>query len=188
MIALLLVQASLAGEVTAVLSQPDPLRLVEYRFKGEKTGMVSLAGELEIAVRNDTETPVDLWSWDVMGLLLTDADGAPEVVVHPCACGFLAGYGDPPAETRVHLVAGGSTKIRISEWGCGGGAWKTPPQGSYTLVFRLARHGPAPQPGEPDLRTVLTTCEERVRALGEDAVVTAPIQVTLGKPKVERMR
>lgn len=185
---LLLVQAVLAQEPTATLTLVEPLKLVEYRFRGERTGQVSLSGALRVTVTNPSTRAVDLWSWDVMGLRFYGPQG-DTFLVHSCACPFLAGYGEAPG-ARIHLEPGASATVRIEDWGCSGGPFRPPPQGEWSVTFRLAGGAPPPQTGEPDLHAVLTGCEERLRTgtFGEGTIETAPVVVTLKRPVVRRVR
>lgn len=185
----LLAPALLAAEpslVSATLSQRRRLHLVELVSADEEHGELGLRGSLRVELRNDSAEPVDLLNWDVMGLRFRDtSSGVEHFVVHPCACWFVAGFEPAPFESRVHVGAGERATIEISDWGCGGGLWDPPPQGTYELTFRLSKGPPEPLAGPRELRRVLRSCEPRIRGeiFGEDSIVTPPVTITLKRPK-----
>ncbi len=175
--------------VTVQLEVTQPLSLVEWVAPGQKTGSVSLDGEVRVRIANPGTTPVPIQWLEVHGLVFVDAaSGREHVVVHPCQC--VKDATGPLEATRV-VPPGGEQVLTLDEWGCSS-AWTPPPPGRYAVRYRVSSpQGAARRPEDRSRppNELVQACRARLAApeTWAAAAISAPVEVTLRKPKRQRI-
>ena len=170
-------------EVRLVVRQP--LVLLEHVWQNGP-GEVSLSGRLLITVRNTSSAPIALRELDAHGLVFTHrGTGRLWPVVHPCAC--VRDLTEGP-KAGVTLQPATETTLVLEDWGCGGGAWKTPPPGDYRVDYRVL-----PMPATPTRRArtdrsppqLVEQCRREMAtdAFWATATRSSSLDVKLRKPK-----
>ncbi len=144
-----------------------------------------LRGKIEITIHNGTAAPVELVDPEILGLQFSDpATGEVHVIPHACFC--VKALSHPESVGLIALAPGETHTIVFDDFACGGGAWPTPPPGSYWVSYQLhyatspeALRNRDPQGGSPQEMT--QACEELVTSASyaTGAVRSSAVEVTL---------
>ncbi len=155
--------------VASLLSAPN-LRITVEAVKPLKVQKGQLMGVLAVKLKNGSDAPVTLQHRDVNGFRFVPEKGGPPLLLfHSCDCGLET----PPPNRTVTLQPGEERVIRFDDFGCGGGPYRFPPKGRYTVTWQ-ATSEVAPAKLE---QAELKECERLL--LAETGTVSAPTAITI---------